>query len=115
MVEISLNPEEEVVLADTHAMWMADKMALSCSMYLTNQRLVILRHESATTGFLLKAILPFTREEIVFDVKLEDLKEFKEIKVGLGKFIYMESTNGQQGRVLSDKKAEFLEILVDDK
>jgi hypothetical protein len=114
MVEISLNPEEEIVLVDTHAMLMANKMALPCSVYLTNQRVVILRHESDTVGFLAKAILPFTQEKVVLDIKLEDLKEFKEIKVGFGRFIYIESVNGQQGRVLSDKKAEFLELLVDD-
>ena len=109
MATFALNDGEEIVLEDTMCRWIpGSAQAHACAFYLTTERVVVEQDENAMMGFLVKALVPATQQRIVLDISLDDLKEFREEKLGLGKVIYIESTDGRCGKVLTDKRGEFL-------
>jgi hypothetical protein len=106
------NKNDTIRFEDTTCFWRESRWKwFTANVYLTDERFVVEQHPSPTAPPLIRLILPFTRQRVVFEVALASLKEIRLEQEGKRTGMVVESEDGTSGMVFSDRLNELYGLI----
>lgn len=107
-------PEQngKVVYQNDNCIWIAGRFeGYTCNAIVTDQRFVTVAHESPIASLLIKLILLFTRQCVIFETPIMSLLKASDVPDGKKSGVQIETRFGESGKLRTDNVDKFVALL----